>query len=572
MAKTPPSSAPNRLLVRLPSWLVLLAAMLAGACGSNTAPTLFATNVLSLTQQQQSAGLPIRSRLNPQKCIVVPSSTFADETRLQIADCDGTAAQAFSRNYETITIGPNNSCIDVTDGNSQDGTPLQIYKCYPESENQRFTRRIDGLIQWTKYNLCFNLADPNATDGAAIDLQTCDPSQATQMWDFNVPSPQPIRTSIDQNKCIDVPRASFNDGSKLQIYDCNGSDAQNWYFNGANITIGPSSLCMDLTEGADQPGTLAQIFESSNADANQLFTPRSDGLIQWTGKDLCLDLSGGDTTNGSAIDFQICDPNQPSQHWNFGIYTPPAASCKRGIAYGFHAEANLAALSPSLGWWHNFNFQPELLTTDVYAALGLEFVPAAFGSAFDLNKYPVSGYLLTFNPPAYDVQLDLAPSQAALLWPQIESIAAQQNLKIVGPALDITGDNSGLLSPFDWYDQFFAACPNCQVDFIALHWQGCVREDLMALLGAYESRYQRPLWVTEISCSDPNIADPALRAQCLQDVVSALEQDANVFRYAWFTGRYTNESQIALFGADGELTELGQAYRDAPGGCGAPSY
>jgi hypothetical protein len=47
--------------------------------------------------------------------------------------------------------------------------------------------------------------------------------------------------------------------------------------------------------------------------------------------------------------------------------------------------------------------------------------------------------------------------------------------------------------------------------------------------------------------------------------VKMLEARADVYRYAWFTGRWDNDIHYSsLLGADGQLTELGQYYLSLP--------
>ncbi|WP_442782713.1 glycosyl hydrolase [Collimonas fungivorans] len=49
------------------------------------------------------------------------------------------------------------------------------------------------------------------------------------------------------------------------------------------------------------------------------------------------------------------------------------------------------------------------------------------------------------------------------------------------------------------------------------------------------------------------------------DMVAVCEARADVFRYAWFTGRWTNDSHFtSLLGVPGQLTELGRLYLSLP--------
>jgi hypothetical protein len=53
----------------------------------------------------------------------------------------------------------------------------------------------------------------------------------------------------------------------------------------------------------------------------------------------------------------------------------------------------------------------------------------------------------------------------------------------------------------------------------------------------------------------------AAEEQYMKDAVAALEADPMVFRYAWFTGRSSQQPAVDLLGPDsGVLTTLGQEY------------
>jgi hypothetical protein len=51
----------------------------------------------------------------------------------------------------------------------------------------------------------------------------------------------------------------------------------------------------------------------------------------------------------------------------------------------------------------------------------------------------------------------------------------------------------------------------------------------------------------------------------MKEMVALLESRADVYRYAWFTGRWDNDDHFSsLLGANGQLTELGQYYLSLP--------
>ncbi len=247
-----------------------------------------------------------------------------------------------------------------------------------------------------------------------------------------------------------------------------------------------------------------------------------------------------------------------------------AKSHKRGIAYGQHSDADLRSLSAGIGWWYNWSPRPEGTLSAGAAAL-VEFVPMIWGGSFDpatlAAQVPASAkYLLTFNEPNFGTQSNLTPQQAAALWPKVEAFAKSRGLKIVSPGLNYCGGNCINTNPFDWLDQFFAACANCQVDYVAAHWYACSTSALTDYLAQYQSKYRKPLWLTEFSCLDDSVITPAKELQYMREAVALLEANPNVFRYAWFSGRFSQEPAIDLLSpASGVLSPLGRQYVALPG-------
>ncbi len=246
-------------------------------------------------------------------------------------------------------------------------------------------------------------------------------------------------------------------------------------------------------------------------------------------------------------------------------------ACKRGLAYGYNSTADLTTLSKGIGWWYNWTDKPDTTLTAPYAALGVEYVPMAWGQAALANlatQVPADAHtLLGFNEPNFGSQANLTPTEAAALWPQVEAVAKQHGLAIASPALNYCGGSCNVTNPFDWLDQFFAACPGCQVDYIAAHWYACSASALTSYLQTYESKYTQPIWLTEFACLDGNATTEPDEEAYMKVALPLLEADPRVARYAWFTGRSTNNPTVALLGDDGALTPLGQIYVNAPEAC-----
>lgn len=286
--------------------------------------------------------------------------------------------------------------------------------------------------------------------------------------------------------------------------------------------------------------------------------------------------SGG--SGGSSGNLSPSTPTAPT--------TPPSStpgvtkSAKRGIAYDLASKADVAALAPGVSWWYNWSPRPSASApADPRAAYGMDFVPMLWNDyAFDaatvetwLNAHPEVKYLLLMNEPNLTDQANLSPAAAAAAWPQFEAIAARTGVKLVGPAIT-WGTMPGYSDPVVWLDAFYNAYRaangnrNPQIDYLAFHWYDYGLGGQLDRL----AKYGKPFWVTEFANWHSN-ADGAqvdtLEKQKTQmrEMVATCEQRTDVFRYAWFTGRWNPDPHFtSLLGADGELTELGRYYVSLP--------
>jgi hypothetical protein len=258
-----------------------------------------------------------------------------------------------------------------------------------------------------------------------------------------------------------------------------------------------------------------------------------------------------------------------------------ARSFKRGICYGYHSPADMAAIAPGVSWWYNWAVTPENSVADTFQDLNMEFVPMAWNGGFDqarlrtfLQSHPDVKYILGFNEPNFISQANMTPSAAAAAWPALEAIADEFGLEIVGPAVNFCGDcvsENGTVytDPVDYLDDFFAACSDCRVDYIAVHNYMCYQSALEWYIGNFY-KYGKRIWLTEFACWDQpaSVVTRQFQIDYMRDAVAALESDTMVFRYAWFIGRTGNIDsypyQSIFAEAPGVLTELGSQYVDLP--------
>lgn len=254
-----------------------------------------------------------------------------------------------------------------------------------------------------------------------------------------------------------------------------------------------------------------------------------------------------------------------------------AKSYKRGVSYGYHSANDMEIASPGISWWYNWAAAPDAAIRSTYPDYHVDFTPMAWNSA-GINGVANWAsqdsnirYILGFNEPNFRDQANMTPSQAAAAWPALQAIAENHGLEIVGPAVNYCGNcvsENGVTyaNPFTYLDDFFAACADCRVDHIALHWYGGGN----SIVGYVEEarRYGKPIWVTEFAAWDGSATSLSAQKNYLAGTVNFLERDPGVYRYSWFIGRTSGGPgaypYIDLYGADGTLTELGRLYMDIP--------
>ena len=248
-----------------------------------------------------------------------------------------------------------------------------------------------------------------------------------------------------------------------------------------------------------------------------------------------------------------------------------AQSPKRGIAYGNNSTADLLALKPGISWWYNWGSLPENDVNANYQTLGVEYVPMVWGKISDAEVQafidrikPGAKYLLAFNEPNFNDGARLTPQEAVNAWVNVEKISAAKNLEIVSasPAYNGPDNYGGYSDPVAWHNQFFLLCPNCKVDYIAFHTYDNSAGSVIGVTGNLKN-FNRPVWVTEFA--NRVIQSETDKISFMKQIVNSFENDPDIYRYSWFTGRVPSNWTDMLEGqllslTSGILKPIGTAY------------
>ncbi|MFG6200646.1 ThuA domain-containing protein [Nonomuraea sp. JJY05] len=113
--------------------------------------------------------------------------------------------------------------------------------------------------------------------------------------------------------CVDVAGANTADSTKVQMYECNGTDAQKWTIDSTTGTIKALGKCLDVRGAVTADGTKVQIYTCNNTNAQKWTVDGTSGTIKALGK--CLDA-----TDRAQLVIRTCDG---SANQKFG---PPGSS------------------------------------------------------------------------------------------------------------------------------------------------------------------------------------------------------------------------------------------------------
>jgi beta-glucanase (GH16 family) len=112
-------------------------------------------------------------------------------------------------------------------------------------------------------------------------------------------------------KCVDVAGAGTANGTAVELYDCNGTAAQQWTV-GSDGTVRALGKCMDVTAAGTADGTKVQLYDCNGTNA-QKWTRSGSQFIN-TGSGKCLDATGWSTANGNQLQIWTCT-GAANQQW-----------------------------------------------------------------------------------------------------------------------------------------------------------------------------------------------------------------------------------------------------------------
>lgn len=150
--------------------------------------------------------------------------------------------------------------------------------------------------------------------------------------------------------CVDIVGESTSNGSRAELWTCNGQKNQSFALDGALVRV-YGNKCLNVVDRVDANGTQVQIWECSEQDAAMAWT-YSNGHLRWKGTNKCLDVKDGVFAKGTSLQLWTCNETSPNQLFvaaGFEVAAGPAGTpATEGTPTAPSASGNTAK-SPSTG-------------------------------------------------------------------------------------------------------------------------------------------------------------------------------------------------------------------------------
>lgn len=204
------------------------------------------------------------------QCLDIQTSGTTNGSKVQLWSCNGTGAQKWQFLANGTLRNPQSGrCLDVPNGTDVVGTQLQIWDCNGSAAQVLAPRPGNPIVFTGLTNVCVG-----ARSGSQVQVQACDAGASDQLWNVVQNADQTLSVKIVSGECLDVASSGTANGSKVQLWGCNGTGAQKWRLQSNNTLINPQSgRCLDVPNGTTTPGTQLQIWDCNGGAAQVLRLP-----------------------------------------------------------------------------------------------------------------------------------------------------------------------------------------------------------------------------------------------------------------------------------------------------------
>jgi Ricin-type beta-trefoil lectin domain len=249
------------------------------------------------------------------------ASSDSNNAAVQLERCSDKSLGSFwTYHDDVISTFSNSKCVDVTNGNAQNGQALQIYDCNQGNTNQQWGTNARNEFFWLGHNFCMDNAGGAAQAGNTVQIWACNggPNQQWHGGAFRDGS-GPTTTTSSTKTSTSTTKTSTKTSTSPTSTPTSGS------FNGLNnqqfVWDGEKDLC--VTAAGEYNGAAIQLQKCSDNSLGSFWTFQSNGLISTYSNSMCIDNTNGGG-DGTKLQLYQCKtdadkPNPyspiPNQEW-----------------------------------------------------------------------------------------------------------------------------------------------------------------------------------------------------------------------------------------------------------------
>src|SRR5690606_27479156 len=158
----------------------------------------------------------------------------------------------------------------------------------------------NGALLNPQSGRCLDVPQGNTADGTHLQIYDCN-GLSSQVWALPGYPPGPITGPHTVGLCVDVDTNTPANGRAIQRWTCNGVPGQQWTRH-PDGTLRAFGKCMDLDGAgtATANSTKVELWDC-NGSAGQQWIPQANGSILNPGSGRCLDTPAGNTAVGTDL-------------------------------------------------------------------------------------------------------------------------------------------------------------------------------------------------------------------------------------------------------------------------------
>lgn len=239
--------------------------------------------------------------------------------------------------YVLVSAKNTNYALDIKNGQEKSGTACWLYTRNDSDAQLMRAIPVDNCtrLQFVLNGKCVDRKGNATANGTIIDIADVDDT-AAQKWRFvadgqsvtvgGVSCPTYVVKHPTLDVCLDISGGTIANGTKLQVYECNDTDAQRWALVPQNpvtdgtyeiVTALSSTMRVDVKSGSTAQGANVQIYSSNDTNAQKWVVATDTSGISTIANvttGYVLDVQSGSTKDGANVQVYGANGTE-AQQW-----------------------------------------------------------------------------------------------------------------------------------------------------------------------------------------------------------------------------------------------------------------